>query len=295
MPTFDDVGIRYLTPASIMLFRECPAAWVLRHLFGKQKGGKPAFARSIAMKDGTKVLAYRGDFDEAVWVAQQSYARQLERMRIDPGGEGPRSEQDAILPMLRETCKAFLEAGLDELPIAADLVSSVWLSNDLTAPFLSVPHLIYPDVQIQVRYTHRCPTKIQPRHMMALAVDQRLREQAVGIIYVTTKKNSGLMLPRPGELEQAQADMEFDAMALQTFLGSVESREHALAMVPLNPDTYQWTPELLLEARLIIHNAKDHVDGIIRAKRAGISEGPSWDAHGNLLSDYRSGDAENDL
>jgi hypothetical protein len=295
MATFEEAGIRYLTAASIQAFRDNSALWVMRYLFGRSDFRSAAFARSLALNDGMKAALHYGDVGRGEDAALWSYERRLEGAGIKPSDPSARSEQDAILPMFNMAVKALQEnlGGL-ERPISSGLATHTFI-GDFSTPFLSVPTFVFEQVQLHIKYTHRLPSKIQPKDMMALAIDGEARDVQPGILYVTMKKHAWL-IPSQRELTEAAQQLVEDASALTAFLGAADSPEQALAMCPLNPEFYQWKPQLLSDCRTILRNHKEKLlDGSLCPQIGRrFSESPARHPHRNLLPDYRSGDADND-
>lgn len=297
MATFEEVGIRYLTAASVQAFREAPALWVLRYLFGKKDFRSPAFARSLALSDGMRQMLHHSNLGMGEDVALHSYVRMTDEWELNRDTDtGARNEHDNILPMFEVAVKA-LSANLGGLfrPNSSGLATHTFI-GDLSTPFLSVPTFTFDQLQMHIKYTNRCPSKPKPKDLMAMAIDSLARPRlGCAILYVTAKK-AAWYEPRPEELVEAVMGLGFDARALEVFLAAVESPEHALAMTPLNPDFYQWKPELLSEARQILFNSVEKVNGIICAKvRGRLPESKSWDTHVDLLSVDRPWDTEIEL
>ena len=295
MATFDEVGIRYLTAASVQAFRDNSALWCLRYLFGKSDFRSAAFARSVALNNGLKHILHTGDVSYGEDLALESYVRQCEEWGLDVMADpAARSEHDTLLEHLSGAVKAINEnLGGFPRPIASGLATHAFI-GEFNTPFLSVPSFIFEDVQLHVKYTHRCPSKIQPKDMMAMSVDAAARMQPPRVLYVTTKKHLW-GVPTPADLALARYCLEEDALALQRFLGACETPEQALAMCPLNSEFYQWKPQLLSDARSILLNHTEKLNAALRSEVGGrLSEGPHRLPHRDLLSDYRPGDAEID-
>lgn len=291
MATFEECGIRYLTAASIQAFRENSALWVLRYLMGRSDFRSPAFARSLALGDGMKHTLHFDDVGGGEDVALDSYLSRIEGFGIPRDDPKALAEQDAILPMLELAVKA-LQQNLGGLfrPIASGLATSTFIRN-FNTPFLSIPAFIWADVQLHIKYTHALPSKIKPKDLMAVAIDDHARSTRPAVLYVTMKKFAWYE-PEPADIEYAIQCLTQDAQALQVFLGAVTTPEHALAMCPLNPEFYQWKPQLLSEARQILGGV-DY--GALCAKDRRFSEGHTRDSHGGLLPDDRLGDAEDEF
>lgn len=264
MDTLDECGIKYLTASAIDQWRDSPAVWALKAFFGFQDYRSPAFARSMALKDGL-----RGAFNQLGRSASEDLALRVFQMKLGEWGIAPASpgalkEHDSILSMLDGAVKEFLERGLMVRPMASGIANSHWV-DDIEVPLLSVADFVFDTHQVKVVFTHRCPSAPRPRDLMGLAIDALVRSQQVAVLYVTMKK-AAWYEPSPDDLAAALRDFVMEARNLQTFVHTIDSREHAMACLPLNSGHYRWTPALREKAISIITEAQESISHLLRNK-----------------------------
>lgn len=284
MDSFDECGIRYITPSSINAYRANPAYWVMRYFYG-EKSTSPAFIRSIAVKAGVKALLYKRDMGRAEDVVLETYQHRIGAEKLPWDDPGVQNEYDNCLPMFGGLVKALEALDLIKVPTATGLPISVW-ADGVTAPFLSSPDIVFDDCVVDLKPTKACPSKIPERDLVAMAIHSRARKTEVFNIYATGKRyavHAGL----PWQLDQAWLDLVIDAQALQTFVLSAESREHALAMTPLNRDHFYWSPESLDKARGVLKLTQERLHGLKDAAGTRrLREPGAGDLSGDLLPDH---------
>jgi hypothetical protein len=178
MDSLDEAGITYLTASSVSQWREAPALWVLRYLFGIKDFRSAAFARTLALRDGLKAAVNQLEIGKAEDLALGVYFAHLERMGIDPSSPEARNEHDSMLPMLDMSVKEFRARGLMVRPWACGIATSHWV-EDIDVPLLSIADFVYESVQVKVCFTHRFPSKIRPKDLMGMAIDSLVRQQRV--------------------------------------------------------------------------------------------------------------------
>lgn len=292
MATFEEAGIRWLSPGDIHNFNANPAFWVAKKLMGaKDTHLSPAICRADAVYNGIKIWLHSGDIDQGVDVALQLYQMNMKgRMSCDDA----RKEHDAILPMLDESVHHFQSLGVISAPSICRMFETVLLDG-ISAPFTSAADYIWGDRIVFLKTTHRLPSKPPLRDMQAAALAWTLRPRAVSIIYATMTKGA-VYTPEPDDMADALRELVADAFAIQNLVEHVESAEQALSMLPLNRGHYLWSPETLQVAeKAFLQLRQEKVHGIQDARGEEIRNVPSGDAYRHLLPDYRPGDPGDNL
>ena len=293
MDGFEHCDIRYLTAASLQQWREAPALWALKHLFGIHSYKCSAVAKAIALKDGLRYCMHNQNERAGEDIALGVYERKLEEWGIDLQSPSARSDHDSLLPSLQCHVQEIQRRGLLKKPLAFAVAKHVWI-EDIEVPFLSVVDFVFEEVQLKVKFGGRCPSTIQPRDIAAMSVDADVRFQRPAILYGTMKK-VGWFEPDHMQLRSALQRLRAEAMALQTLLKTAESREQVLAMLPINHYHYQWRPDLLEAATAIVNTYQEKQRGLICTEGRGLPERPARIACGDLLPDSGSWDSEVDL
>lgn len=289
----EEAGIGYLTARSISQWRESPALWVLHRMFGVVDFKVPAVARSIACHDGLRHILYTGDISAGEDVALQVYVRKLGDWGLDAGSPEARSDQDSILCSIQCLVQEIQHRGLLKKPLATRISVPVWMEG-VSVPLLSIAHYVWDNLQLDVKFGLKCPTSIQPKDMLTLVLNEKARAQPAEICYVTPKK-VGWYEPEVPALLKCWEKAAIDARAMETFVLTAPSREHALAMLPLNPDTYLWKPHLLEAATDILINSREKIIGSLCSQNRELPESTSGRPHRNLLPSDRSWNAEIEL
>lgn len=287
MQDFDEVGITYLTASSIGAFRDNPAWWCMRYLYGRGNAKAPAIVRGIAIKDGLRHYLYKGDMRAAEDQALASYKVKIVQWGLEDHPEAE-NEHDNILPMFDGACQAFDAEKLGVLhaatPVTSDMASSVW-ADGLDAPFLSSPAFVFADRIIDVKATKRCPSKPVDRDVTNCAIHYKVKPLPIYILYVTHKKHNLLKVGQE-DLDRAWLDLVLDAQSLQRFIKTAETREHALGMVPLNIGHFRWDEQLLGEAKEVLQLSEERINAIAYARSTEeLRDTGSRDSSGHLLSD----------
>lgn len=293
MDTLEECGITYLTAASLQLWREAPAVWALRYLFGIHSYKLPKVARSVALKDGLRAYLHTHDESLAEDTALEAYERKLVDWCVSPSDPDARSQHCTILPMISVIVKEIKDLGIDQKPLAFSIARHVPV-DWAPVPLLSVVDFVFADRQLKIKFTDRRPSAIKPRDLASLAIDVMARNQPPQIVYVT-HKHAGWHEPTIDELYVAQRQLQAEAEAMEVFLLSAQTREHALAMLPLNHEHWAWKPGLLEAASNIITQSKEKTLGLICTERRRLSEGASRHPRGDLLPGPGSWDAEIDF
>lgn len=288
MNDFDECGIRYLTASSIDAYRDNPAAWVMRYLFGYQTGSAE-LARTIAVRSAVKHWMYGMDLGKVEDKLDEFFQVVCEDRGVDTQSPDARSEHSTLLALFSKTVQALQQLGVGvqvgKLPLAAGLPHSVW-ADGLDAPFLTAPAFVFQDFTLELKWGKRCYNSVQPRDLANLAVQSRAYPgKPQKIIYITHSRDA-LHVPLPGMLEAAWTALVIDAMALQTFIKTATSREHALAMVPVNPSQFRWDDHTLTKAGEILALTQEKLNGIARTKNVELRDAGAGDVPWDLLSDH---------
>ncbi len=285
MNDFDECGIHYLTASSIDAYRDNPAAWVMRYLYGLQTGSA-ALARTIAVRSAVKHWMYGMDLGSVEDKLDEFFQVVCEDRGVDIHSPDARSEHSTLLALFTRAIKALQQLGVGaqvgKLPLAAGLPHSVW-ADGLDAPFLTAPAFVFQDFTLELKFGKRCYTSVQPRDLANLAVQSRAYPgKPQKILYVTHSKDSAPEVS-PEALEAAWAALVIDALALQTFIKTATTREHALAMVPVNPSQFRWDEPALTKAGEILALTQERLDGLKSTENRELRDPGTWDVLGDLL------------
>lgn len=287
----DEIGLNYLTASSLSHWRDSPANWVMVKLMGAQPEYKASFARAVAIREGVKHAIFFEDPRAGEDVIERVFQEKVKSWKISP--QQAIIEEGSILALYDVLVKEIQGHGFLKKPLASNLSKVVWI-NDLSVPLLSAVDFVFDELQLKVKTTMRCPKAIQPRDMAALSIDAMARDQPTAIVYATPKKSIWLE-PDPSELTEALDGLYHEARSVETFLRTAESPQHALAMLPIDPGHFRWSPTSLARAIETLKTSQEAIHAIIRSKDGGFSERATRNARLDLLPASGSWDPESDM
>ncbi len=299
MDSFEECDIRYLTASSIMAYRDNPAQWVTRYLFGHKQSGAPKIARTIAIKGGLKHWLYGAELGKAEDLLDDLFRLACEDQKVYVLDPAARAEHSIVLPLFLSAVNGFNDLGEGSangsVPLAVDLASSVW-ADGVGAPFISSPFAVFQGHLVDVKPGSRCPSTLQKQDLLNCAVHARHHPDVpVSVIYATHKKHKVFTATRQ-ELEEGWEELVYEARALQSFLKAADSREHALSMVPLNGDNFRWDSNNLAIAKSIKASYEEKQNGLqIAPGSERLQERVSRSISGDMLSNIGSGDTPDGL
>lgn len=302
MDSLEECGITYLTASSIAAFRDNPAWWCLKYLYGKSGDKTGRVALSIAIREGVKTWLQTGDEGLGEDATLDSFMMNVRDWNLLPNNnitkasDELKSSYDATLPTFGMAVKTLSEHDFDRNTsnfIGSNMPKSVWLDG-IGTPFLSSPSLIFEHAVVELKTTKACPSSIRDRELSLLGLHARAWNRDVAVLYVTMKK-AALYRPLPAMLDASLLFLGIDAMAIEVFLKTASSREHALAMSALNPQHYLWSDKSLAEAQLLLTLSKGKFHGFFPPQTNEFRTAPSRDASGHLLPHPGSWDAGDDL
>lgn len=242
MNGFEKFEINHLSASSINLAKNALDVWVAQKLLKKKFPGSPAMTRGIAIEDAVvAVLANDQTIEEAVDVGHARFDK-----TYPIPDEKVKKERDMIAPSIKLSIDALLKYGVPEFDENAgafgqEKVSlTTQLKDNSLIEVIGYLDLVYPDqgVTIDLKTTGRMPSVMSPEHQLQRAIYAHAKgNHAVKFLYVTPKKYQFL---EDGEPREILAKTKIQIQRLNDFLLTCESIEHALAIVPHNPDSFYW-------------------------------------------------------
>jgi hypothetical protein len=251
MATFDECGIHFLSASSVGNFTTNPAWWVVRYLRGVKPMPSPSLARATAIKAG--VVAWMNGVSEsrAEDVALERFNLEASEVAAPfvPGWAlKAQKEHDAILPMLNEIFKLFLEWGLRRKPIASGIFNTVMLDG-ISVPFVTSPDIVLEDCVIDINTTHKMPSSDLSKKDIQLSALHMIHRNIPALRAYATMKRSAIVPIAGEDAAAALEELRRNALALETFLDRTQSPESALEALPLKPDHFLWDGRSLEAAR----------------------------------------------
>lgn len=227
--------IDHLSPSSLRLWRNAPAAWVSRYLYGMREDGGPKTWRGKAVEAAVDRVALANADDSAAMVAA------LAAFEAEAKGEVTdeiEKERQVLGDFVR------LGAGVfrNELPSRV-LTSQVRIDHNY--PGVDIPIMGYADYILEdgsaldLKTTTALPSKPRPDDVYQVAF---YRDSGY-LAYVTPKK-AALYPIKPEEIAEAREDMIRSARSLQYALRTFETPLQMLRCYPLPADTYLISPQM---------------------------------------------------
>lgn len=297
MATLEECGIRFLSASSINNYVTNPAWWTVRHMMGVKQPVSAALIRSAAIKAGLKHWLYKGSEDLAEDVALEHYSLETSSVGLEATDEKTAKEQDAILPMLHEFCKLFHGAGLKKIPLAVGVFNTVLLDG-VTVPFITCPDFVFDDCVVDVSASHKMPgSTLPPKDLQTSGLHMLFRGDTPIFRAYATMKRSALVPVGEAEAMAALLRLREDAAALERALEVVSTAKEMLALVPLKPDHWLWSPDMLKVAKEAIPQLPPQErerHGIQSARAKQFRAAPGRGTSGVVLPGRGPGDAGGD-
>ena len=242
MNGFEKFGVTHLSASSLNLVKNAPDVWMAQKLAKKRFSGSPAMTRGIAIEDAVvAAMATPATIDEAIEIGHKRFDKQY------PIGDIKSTKERAMIePSIRLSVEALAQYGKPDFEERAGKLGqekvalSTHLNDGSVLEIIGYLDLVYPDhgLVIDLKTTGRMPSVMSPEHQLQRAIYSHAKgNQAVKFLYVTPKKFSFLEDGDPGAI-LAQAKVQIQR--LNDFLLTVDSVEHALSIVPHNPDSFYW-------------------------------------------------------
>ena len=242
MNGFEKFEVGHLSASSINLAKNAPDVWVAQKLRKKKFPGSPAMTRGISIEDAV-VAALSNDLtlEEAVDVVHARFDK-----TYPIPDEKVTKERNMIAPSIKLSIDALQEYGKPEFDENAgafgqEKVSlTTQLKDNSLIEVIGYLDLVYPEqgLTVDLKTTARMPSVMSPEHQLQRAIYAHAKgNHAVKFLYVTPKKFQFL---EDGDPRTVLSQAKIIIQRLNDFLLTCESVEHALAIVPHNPDNFYW-------------------------------------------------------
>lgn len=227
------------SPASGNMFLAAPDAFVWRYgLKNWQEDDAPRQAMGNAAEFATaQTLLLDMTDDEGAELAVAEFDRRMNGEVCE--------ERDAVGPITREFLKAMRPLGK---PLVyqgkATLNGALYgLSREIVVK----TDFEYEDFILDTKATLRCPSEIKPDHARQFAAYSVARGKPVRALYATPKKHAMYHLP------EATAEDHWRLLVaawkrIEALDAICESPQHAVSLIPFNPDSWFWDEKMKARA-----------------------------------------------
>lgn len=239
---FGKFNIDHLSVSSLALWRNEPARWVARYLYGIKDEGGPRAWRGNAVEAGlNQALAGAGD-DDAVTAA-------LHNFELNAAGDAAdevEQERGSIDPMVRL-------AAANLRPLGRPLMAQRRVERRL--PGIEVPIVGYVDYEwddflVDLKTTLRLPSAPRGDHVVQVVSYGDALQKRPGLIYVTPKKIQRFAEEHMDATE-ARWTLRRAALALRVTLQIAADREEMASLTVPKFDDFRWSPTSIEAARQI--------------------------------------------
>lgn len=220
------------SPSAGNRFRESPDTFVWRYVLGNKDefGGKAAVGSAVE-RTLAECLIVGEPMDGGTNLALSFYDEQT------AGVVGP--ERDDIPALLERSIAALVPFG-KPLTYQAPHALAAGERFGLRYPVKCLTDFGYEDFHVDLKCTWALPSKPKFDHVCQLATYWALTGKAQKLAYVTPKKHAVYDVPE-ADLEHGWRVMLATWKRIEAFDALCRSKADALAIIPLNPDSFRWS------------------------------------------------------
>lgn len=226
-------GISHLSASSLALYRNEPALWCCRYLFGAKDDAGPRAWLGSAVEAGVDWALFNPK------EADGALAKARQRFELDAQGdlsddvEKARSE---IAPILENALAEIAPLGR---PSARQFRVEHWIDG-IEIPVVGYLDWIWPDLIVDLKTTSAMPSEPRPDHVAQMGSYWAVKKRPVRLVYVTPKKRWSRDLTED-ELQQGLKTFTRTAHALRRLLSVANSKDDVASFFVPRPDYYQWS------------------------------------------------------
>ncbi len=229
---FERHGIAHLSVSSLALYRNEPALWCLRYLFGVKDEVGAAAWRGQAVEAGVDLALMTGCPDaESIAFAVEDF----EKRAHGDLAEDIQKERAIVPDLVRQAVAAMKPYGI---PNARQLKIEHWLDG-IEIPLLGFIDYAFESGDLDLKTTTRLPSEPRPDHVVQVTSYGAARGRKQTLLYVTPKKSQAF---DTFDAEAALYTLNRSARALRAMLSRCETKERAADLFTPNFDSFYWTP-----------------------------------------------------
>jgi hypothetical protein len=238
MNPFERHAITHLSPSNLATYRQEPAYWVAKYLFGiKDEGGAKMWVGN-AVEAGLKAWLHGTPEQDARQIALQIFEQHAQGDLSDDCEAG-RAE---IGPMLARAIEK-VEPRWDSKPLCQ--VACRYYVDGLEVPIIGYLDFAFDDGTIlDLKTTRRMPSEPKPDHAAQVAFYCRSRNGAKGGLLYATTKRSELYTLTDEQIDASFKELVAAARAVRNLLRLMPTKEDAASMFAPNYDHYFWSDKL---------------------------------------------------
>jgi hypothetical protein len=233
---FERHGIDHLSPSSLRMFREAPAAWIGKYMLRCKDDAGPKAWRGLAVEAGVDQLVFGQPAGAAVEAMNTAWEERAQGQVDDDCVR----EQAALHDFLVQARIAF-----DGLPIPLQRQARIELRiPGISVPIVGFADYLWPDKGTDLKTTWRMPSTPDPNHVEQVACYSMFHGVPFSLTYVTPKRWTRY------EITSTDAALAYDSVienanAVRSFLAHVDSAHDALSMFSPDYTSFYFSPPLM--------------------------------------------------
>ena len=240
MNPFEKHQITHLSASSLALYRNCPALWVGKNLYGWKDDVGPRAWLGTAVEAGLDMILYGHPFSAALEKAG---------MMFDEQAQGEITEEitkaaSEIAPMLEQASLAAQNFGQ---PVARQFKITHWLDG-IEVPVIGYVDYLYEDWLFDLKTTARLPSEPRPDHACQVAIYNAATGRKAKLLYVTPKKHAAYDVE---DITDPMWTVAKSAHAVRRLLAMTDNREDAAGVFVPDFSSFYWTDPLKEAAKAV--------------------------------------------
>ena len=242
MNPFEKHNIQHLSPSSLRLYRDQPAAWVVKYLFAVKDEAGPAAWRGLAVEAGLDYLLFGGSPQAALAVTERAFEEKAQGLADDKTVK----ERSALKDFLTQAADVAARHGQ---PLFRQKRVQISLDG-IEVPLIGFIDYEWPAYGIDLKTTMRLPSVPSPAHVEQMSVYMRATGKPFWLSYVTPKRATTY------EITQDMADAAWQrvaqgADAIRRMLTVSETAHDAARMFFPDLSSFYWSPPMIEKAQEI--------------------------------------------
>ena len=242
MNPFEKHNIEHLSPSSLRLYRDQPAAWVVKYLFAVKDDAGPAAWRGLAVEAGLDTLLFGGSRHAALAVTERAFEEKAQGLADDKTVK----ERAALPEFLKQAADVAARHGQ---PLFRQKRVQVALDG-IEVPLIGFLDYEWPSYGIDLKTTMRLPSEPSPAHVEQMAVYMKATGKPFWLAYVTPKKFATYEITE-SMAAAAWLRVAQGADAIRRMLTVSETAHDAARLFAPDFSSFYWSPPMIEKAQEI--------------------------------------------
>lgn len=245
MGPFERHGIHHLSPSSLRLYREQPAAWVCTYLMHLRGDAGPAAWRGQAVEAGLDVWLFGDTFDAALDAANRRWHEQA-MGEVTDKGDGEYANIPGFLMQATNALAGHPPVLTKQSKISIEL-------EGIEVPVVGYTDYMFPDYGLDLKTTLRMPPLPRQEHVDQMAVYMTAKKKPFKLLYVTPKRHE-LYDVTDAMAAESMAQMTNGAKAIRHLLSNSHDAQDALNFFYPDYSSFYWSAETIAAVRKVHHH-----------------------------------------